>query len=239
MNEESGATTTEVLKVLLIEDSPAEACTLRRFLETMGFDVSEAPDGTSGLSAARELGPDFIVLDLNLPDVTGFEVLQVLRADPKTRDIPILCSTAEADPAGLLKTASLGLKAGGLLPKPFTGPELAEKVWDILRTKKGVIGGAETLRFLEKGALRLDLVSRRIWVGDRTLPPLADKRFELLCALVRAKAPLSCEALFKEVWGGEQDGNIVAVTVQRLRRDLAGFPILRLLSTAEGYVLCV
>ncbi|MFA6029829.1 MAG: response regulator transcription factor [Elusimicrobiota bacterium] len=239
MENETGTPPPEVLKVLLIEDSPAEACTLRRFLETMGFDVSEAPDGTSGLSAARELVPDFIVLDLNLPDVTGFEVLQVLRVDPKTRDIPILCSTAEADPAGLLKTASLGLKAGGLLRKPFTGTELSEKVWDILRAKRSSEKGAEALRFLEKGALRIDLVSRTIWVGDRALPPLADKRFELLCALVRAKEPLSGEALFKEVWGGEQDGNIVAVTVQRLRRDLAGFPILRLLSTAEGYVLCV
>ena len=78
--------------VLNVNDRTASRYLVTQMLRTSGFDVTEAPDGTSGLALARE-APDAIVLDVNLPDLSGYEVCRLLKATPETQSIPVLLTS--------------------------------------------------------------------------------------------------------------------------------------------------
>src|SRR5438045_9240096 len=80
--------------VLIIEDNPLNMKLFRDLLRAQGYQVIEASDGLAGLDLARAESPDLILLDIHLPDVSGLEVAAKLKADPRTRDIPILLATA-------------------------------------------------------------------------------------------------------------------------------------------------
>jgi CheY-like chemotaxis protein len=85
-------------RVLIVDDDDAARYLVRRWLTEADYEVIEESGGTNAASAARLHAPDAIVLDLVMPDVTGFEVLQQLSEDPGTRDIPVVIHTAVVDP---------------------------------------------------------------------------------------------------------------------------------------------
>ena len=102
-------------KVLIIEDSPVQASVLQHMLEERGLKVRHVPDGQSGLEQARQWSPDVIVLDVNMPDMDGFEVCRSLQADDQTSHIPIIMLTAQGDSSTLRQSISLG--AVDFIPK--------------------------------------------------------------------------------------------------------------------------
>lgn len=112
--------------VLLVDDAAELRLLLQLVLESDGFVVSEAEDGPAGLAAAREGRPDAVVLDVQLPGMSGPDVLRALRADPQTAGVPVVFLTAEPASAD---AALLALGARGVLRKPFlpeaVGRELA------------------------------------------------------------------------------------------------------------------
>jgi DNA-binding response OmpR family regulator len=123
-----------VTRVLVIDDEAPIRLLCRVNLEAEGMEVIEAPDGPTGLEAARRDQPDVILLDVMMPGLDGWRVTEELLDDPTTRDIPIVFLTARAD----LYDRTRGLNLGGLdyITKPFNPVALASLV-------HGVVGAVE------------------------------------------------------------------------------------------------
>jgi CheY-like chemotaxis protein len=118
--------TVEMGRVLVVDDEPDVLLLCRLNLQQLGHEVLEASEGTSALKLARERRPDVIVLDLMLPGMTGYEVLETLKRDPETSNIPVLVLTAKSLRAD--RERSHGLGASSFLTKPFLPSELCELV---------------------------------------------------------------------------------------------------------------
>jgi CheY-like chemotaxis protein len=113
-------------RVLVVDDEPDVLLLCRLNLQQRGHELLEASNGRSALELARDRRPDLIVLDLMLPGMTGYEVLETLKGDDRTSDIPVLVLTAKSLRAD--RERSLGLGAVGFLTKPFLPSELCELV---------------------------------------------------------------------------------------------------------------
>jgi CheY-like chemotaxis protein len=112
-------------KILIVEDSPVQALMLQHLLEQQGLKVFRACDGQSGLTMARQRMPDAILLDVNMPDMDGFEVCRRLQGDADTSHIPIIMLTAYNSPPTLRRSIFLG--AIDFIPKDdFTNAVLLE-----------------------------------------------------------------------------------------------------------------
>jgi DNA-binding response OmpR family regulator len=117
-------------KVLVIDDEAPIRLLCRVNLEAEGMEVTEAEDGAEGLELAREEQPDVILLDVMMPGLDGWEVLQRLLDDDRTKEIPIVFLTARAE----LRDRARGLELGGVdyVTKPFNPVELAPLVRDLI-----------------------------------------------------------------------------------------------------------
>ncbi len=112
--------------VLLIEDDELISTLLLTFFEIQNFKVFSAEDGFSGLQLAKELRPDLIICDMNLPNLNGFEVLKGIREDFTTAKIPFIFYTSECDPDS--RRRAMGLGANDYLIKPTKLNQLLESV---------------------------------------------------------------------------------------------------------------
>ena len=117
-------------RVLVIDDEPAIRGVLRASLEASGFEVVLADDGLRGIGVARRQRPDAIVLDLMMPVMDGHTVLDVLRADEKTRYLPVIVLSALTQQAVRDRCHSQGVAA--FLPKPFDPADVAAAIRDAL-----------------------------------------------------------------------------------------------------------
>ncbi len=120
-------------KILFVEDSKTQANAVKDFLERNGYDVVLADNGMSAINAAKSQPPDVVLLDVILPDITGYEVCRWLKLNPDTRGIPIIMLTVK----GTVSDKVAGLEAGAddYLPKPFDEIELNARIYACLRTK--------------------------------------------------------------------------------------------------------
>jgi CheY-like chemotaxis protein len=110
-------------KALIVEDSPAQAMTLRRLLEEEGLEVLWASNGQVGLTMAKENLPDVVVLDIEMPEMNGFETLQHLKEDPQLAQTPVILLTVHTEPISLIQGVDLG--AIDFIPKDaFSGSVL-------------------------------------------------------------------------------------------------------------------
>ncbi|HDQ73298.1 MAG TPA: response regulator [Chloroflexi bacterium] len=107
--------TRDTKKVLIVEDSPTQALHLQTLLENEGLEVFLAHDGRVGLQLAQELGPDLIILDVQMPEMNGFQVCRKLKNMPGTSDIPIIMFTRHDEQEAVV----LGLQTGAVdyIPK--------------------------------------------------------------------------------------------------------------------------
>jgi two-component system phosphate regulon response regulator PhoB len=180
-------------RILLVEDNPDLAFGLRTSLEIEGYEVLHADTGTIGLALARSGNPDLLVLDLRLPEMSGYEVLRELRR--AGQDLPVLILTAKGEEADKVQGFRLG--ADDYVVKPVGVLEFLARVEALLRraTPKPA---AVALHF---GDLTIDL-ERRTVVVDGTDIDLSPLEFDLLSALARRRGALVTRAeLLKEVWG--------------------------------------
>ena len=113
-------------RVLLIDDEPDVLKTVGRRLEQQGYAVLTAPDGFTGLKVARTEHPDVILLDIIMPHLDGHEVLQQLKRDPLTEDIPVLMLTAKIAERDMAESIKLGAVCH--ITKPYQSQELLEEV---------------------------------------------------------------------------------------------------------------
>ncbi|MFP5320698.1 MAG: response regulator transcription factor [Acidimicrobiia bacterium] len=116
--------------VLVVEDDPTILQLLEVNFEMEGFVVLTAEDGEQGLAVARESGPDVVVSDVMMPKMSGIELLQALKSDPKTSRIPVLLLSAKAQGADV--RAGLDAGADGYVTKPFEPLDLIDRVNAVL-----------------------------------------------------------------------------------------------------------
>lgn len=113
--------------ILCIEDESEMIDLIRLILGRKGFDVKGATGGIEGIKIVRELKPDLVLLDLMMPDMDGWEVYQQMKAEPTTRDIPVIVVTAKAQ--NIDKVLGLHIaKVDDYIAKPFSPQELLESV---------------------------------------------------------------------------------------------------------------
>ena len=206
-------------RILVIEDNEDLAFGLRNNLEIEGYGVELATDGRSGLSRARELQPDLIVLDLMLPSLDGYRVLRELRQDGNT--VPVVILTARTEEADKVRGFRLG--ADDYVTKPFGILELIARVEAVMRRSGGGARPAHTVRF---GDVTIDAGTRTVRKRDH-LVTLTPMEFDLLLALVKRQGAVASRLdLLKEVWG--HTSTVVTRTVDthvaELRRKLEDDP---------------
>jgi len=180
-------------RVLLIEDNPDLAFGLQTSLEVEGYDVQHAETGKDGLAIVREAAPDLIVLDLMLPEMSGYEVLRQLRR--ARHEMPVLILTARGEEADKVQGFRLG--ADDYVVKPVGVLEFLARVEALLRRSQPKI----TVGVYRLDDLEIDGDRRTAAVaGDEVdLSPL---EFDLLNALAQRRGNLVSRAeLLKEVWG--------------------------------------
>jgi two-component system, OmpR family, response regulator CpxR len=183
--------------MILVIDDDIELCALiQRFLAGEGFETECAHSGVEGVRQALRGRHALILLDVMLPDISGFEALRRLRAESRT---PVLMLTARGDT--LDRVLGLEMGADDYLPKPFDPPELAARIRAILRrVNSPPVAGPARLTLAD---LEVDFGSRTVRREGRLLD-LTTVEFDLLAALMRsAGAAVSREHLAREVLGRE------------------------------------
>ena len=204
------------METILVADDEAnirELVTL--YLEKEGFSVITASDGRAAVNSAREFQPDLIVLDLMMPELSGYEVCRELRRDS---DVPILMLTARGDDVDRIVGLELG--ADDYLGKPFHPRELTARVKAILR-RSGAAAPRDTGSVVV-GPLSIDW-RRHVVTLDGGELRLRNKEFDLLRQLAEHEGiVLSREQLLETVWGYDYYGETrtVDVHVNQLRRKL-------------------
>jgi DNA-binding response OmpR family regulator len=183
-------------RVLIVEDNADLAAGIQYNLSLEGYDTCIAEDGRRALTVAEQWSPDVILLDLMLPELDGYQVLQTLRA--RGVKTPVVILTAKAEEAD--KVRGFRLDADQYVTKPFGVLELLERVRALLRrsARDSAGGAAPPLRF---GDVVVDTSSRMVTRAGVACA-LTPKAYELLLALIRrAGAVATRNELLKEVWG--------------------------------------
>jgi len=218
------------MKILVIEDEVKTADYLRNGLTESGYVVDLASNGSDGLHMARELHYDLIILDVMMPVMDGWEVMQRLRADNKQPEIPVLFLTARGTLEDRLKGLSLG--ADDYLVKPFSFAELLARVKIVLRR------GAQVPQadVLELADLQINVSGRKVTRGEVRVA-LTNKEFLLLQFFMQNQGQvLSRSLIASRVWdmNFDSDTNVVDVAVRRLRKKIDDpFPV-PLIHTVHG-----
>lgn len=199
--------------LLLVEDDSATAEVLRVLLTAAGHEVTRAGDGRAALRAAYQRRPDLVVLDVGLPLLDGWAVLERLR---ELSDVPVLMLTGHG--AGAVR----GLRAGAddYLAKPFAHDELVARVEALLR--RGGVRRQWRTEIYDDGRLRLDPTAHEVAVDGRDID-LTPTEFRLLEAMVRHPgAVLTPGQLLAQAWGDPAGigAGRVKFAVLRLRRKL-------------------
>lgn len=120
-------------KVLYIEDNMDNMTLVQRVLEVEGYEVIGAINGTEGLTKARQIGPDLVITDINLPDIDGYEITETLKKDAKTAHIPIIAMTANVMKKDRDQINQVG--CDGYIAKPIDIDVLPEQVENFLKGK--------------------------------------------------------------------------------------------------------
>ncbi len=221
------------MKILIVEDELKTGDYLRQGLTEAGFTVDLTRDGADGLHQAISEDYDLIILDVMLPKLNGWQVLEMLRkADKET---PVLFLTARDEVGDRVKGLELG--ADDYLVKPFAFSELLARIRTILRRGKS----NSEVTYLQISDLELDMLRRRAQRGGQKIE-LTAKEFSLLELLMRRKGEvLSRSLIASQVWdmNFDSDTNVIEVAMRRLRNKVADpFPT-KLIKTVRGmgYVL--
>jgi len=219
-------------RVLVVEDEPGLAESVRYALDVEGFDVLVADSGVAGLESARVNQPDLVLLDLMLPGMSGLDVCRQIRL---SSDVPIIMLTAKDAESD--KVAGLELGADDYMTKPFSMRELVARIRAQLRraTKSGVL--AESNEVLRGGPIELDIDAHQTRLDGDAID-LRPKEFELLESLMRRRNRLAARhTLIDEVWGPSYFGDTktLDVHIKRLRQKLEPDPSHpRLIVTVRG-----
>ena len=202
-------------RILIVEDDAVLADGMSSALRKYGYIVDCLADGTHADQVLGTADYDLTILDIGLPRMDGFEVLQRLRA--RRKKMPVLVLTARDELADRVKGLNLG--ADDYVIKPFELVELEARIRALIRRSMGEASPA-----LEIGGLTLDMAARRVLLGGKKLDLTAREFAVLEILMSRAGRVVSKEQLNERLSGGAEDlaENAIEVYISRLRRKIAG-----------------
>jgi two-component system phosphate regulon response regulator PhoB len=218
-------------RVLVVDDEPDIVALVAYHLAKSGYRVSTAANGLDALGLARQERPALVVLDLMLPGLSGFDVMEQLRGDDGTREVAILMLTARKDEPDRIRGLSLG--ADDYLTKPFSPQELVLRVGAILR-RVGAAGGG-TNDVLAIGPIHIDRAAHRVSVEGNDID-LTPTEFKLLLTLAERRGRVQARGhLLETVWDAAPDiqTRTVDMHIQRLRTKLGAAG--DLIETVRGF----
>jgi DNA-binding response OmpR family regulator len=220
-------------RILLVDDEQLITDSLTYSLKREGFEVEAVADGLSALKAVEAFNPDLVVLDLMLPDISGFEVCRRLRT---FTTIPVIMLTARGEEIDRV----LGLEVGAddYMPKPFSFRELLARIQAMLRRVQLDRQMSPQPQLVSMGQLGLDPIARRAFKGDQEVQ-LSTREFDLLSVLIKnAGRAMSRDELIKLVWGDDWVGDprTLDVHVRWLRMKVEEDPASpQYIQTVRGY----
>lgn len=210
-------------RILIVDDERDLLRTLAYNLEREGFQVATAESGKAALELASDV-PDLIILDLMLPDISGFEVCRRLRQSDKTRGIPVVMLTAKGEEIDRVVGFEVG--ADDYVVKPFSVRELLLRIKAVLRrTQLEAEAEAAPLTVEDRvrfGRLEVDVPAHRVWVDGEEIR-LTALEFRLLGTFLARRGRVQTrEVLLADVWGIEAEvtTRTVDTHVKRLREKL-------------------
>jgi two-component system response regulator RegX3 len=218
--------------ILLVDDEPLITDSLTYSLQREGFEVEAVADGLSAIEAVERVNPDLIVLDLMLPDISGFEVCRRLRTTTST---PVIMLTARGEEIDRV----LGLEVGAddYLAKPFSFRELLARIQSTLR-RVALDRQSSEAQPMSLRQLSLDPIARRVFKEEKELQ-LSAREFDLLEILMKnAGRAMSRDDLLKLVWGDEWvgDSRTLDVHIRWLRLKIEDDPASpKYIQTVRGY----
>lgn len=207
--------------ILVVEDEASIAEVVSLYLKRAGYVVQIAADGKQAMSLFESRMPDFVILDLMLPETDGFSLTRWLR---DRSNVPIIILTARREEID--RIAGLEMGADDYVVKPFSPQELVSRVRAVFRRLGQDQAEVESERPLSFNGLVIDPRSRVVTVNDADIE-LTVKEFDMLHLLARhPKQVFTRDQLLERVWGGAQyiDPGTVTVHVRRLREKIEDDP---------------
>ena len=218
-------------RVLVVDDEPDIVALIVYHLAKAGYRVSTAATGGDGLDAARRERPALVILDLMLPGLSGYDVLEQLRASESTRNVGVLMLTARVDEPDRVRGLALG--ADDYLTKPFSPQELVLRVGAILRRMAST--PTTPADILAIGPIHIDRSEHRVLV-DGAIVDLTPTEYKLLLMLAERRGRVQARGhLLETVWEAAPDiqTRTVDMHVQRLRAKLGSAGAL--IETVRGF----
>jgi DNA-binding response OmpR family regulator len=213
---------TRATRVLVVDDDPKLCRLIRRYLEPQGFKVDVAHTGPAGLEAVLKTKPEAVILDVMLPGMDGFAVLEGIRAKS---EVPVIMLTGRGEEADRVKGLELG--ADDYLPKTFSPRELLARLRAVLRRSQRASAREEPeLVEYKNGPLRVLPEARTAMLGDAALE-LTPLEYDLLLSLIRGRGRVrSREQLLNDIAGREHAvfDRTIDVHISALRQKLGDNP---------------
>jgi len=207
-------------RILVVDDEERMVRFIRMNLEHDGFLVVEAFNGKQAIDKLRESTPDLILLDVMMPDLDGFEVLETIR---EHNNVPVIMLTAKGEEDDRVKGLELG--ADDYVTKPFSPRELVSRVKAVLRRTEGATGSMHGLIEVDD-RLKIDFDRREIWLEGK-LVKLRPTEYRMLYHLVQnAGWVISHDQILTKVWGYEyrDEPHYVRLYINYLRQKLEKDP---------------
>ncbi len=214
--------------ILVVEDDESIQLVIRNYLQAAGYRVTCADDGLIGLTLALDTKPDLVVLDINLPSMSGFEVAQQLRLES---DVYVIMLTARGEEEDRIRGLQIG--ADDYIAKPFSPRELVARVEAVLRRQRQQNAPQEKLNF---PSLTIDVTAHEVWTADGQIE-MTTTEFNVLLEFARhAGQVLTRQQLLDLVWGTTYAGNdrVVDVYVGQVRRKIEEATGHALITTIRG-----
>lgn len=203
-------------RILVVDDEERMVRFIRLNLEHDGYLVTEAFNGKQAIQKMREALPDLILLDVMMPDLDGFEVLEMIR---EISNVPIIMLTAKGEEDDRVRGLEKG--ADDYVTKPFSPRELVSRVKAVLRRTEGATGSMHGLIEIDE-RLKIDFDKREVWLEGKIVK-LRPTEYKLLFHLVQnAGWVLSHDQLLTNVWGYEyrDEPHYVRLYINYLRQKL-------------------
>ncbi|HLP07594.1 MAG TPA: response regulator transcription factor [Opitutaceae bacterium] len=207
-----------VKRILIVDDEPDVTELVGYQLRAKGYSIEALNNPTQSIAKIRSFQPDLVILDVMMPDISGIQICRMLRADPKTKDVPVVFLTARAEEADRV----LGLEVGGddYICKPFSSKELLLRIQGLLR--RSVALEEDRPKRLEIGSIVLDNERHEATVNGLPIE-LTATEFRLLRLLMERKGRVQTrEHLLLNVWNYETEieTRTVDTHIRRLREKL-------------------
>ena len=205
-------------RILVVDDDPQIRRIMRTVLTGAGYEVDDAKTGEEALLKVREFRPDLVLLDINMPGMSGLETCKEIRADPNVAIIMLTVHDAEAD-----KVAALDAGADDFVTKPFSTPELMARIRAALRR---IPVAQSALSKIRVGALIIDFSARTVSNGA-TSTHLTPKELDLLRYLTQhANEAVPHRELLQAVWGPDYGDQVdyLRAFIKSLRKKIEPNP---------------